>query len=259
MPLSLLGVNVAGVLLMALCVGALVGAMWLLGVRDWRCFAVAAVSSPALSGSWIGNVSTLLLLGTAVFWRLRSHERMLPVTTALVVGAKLFLWPLGAWLLVTRRYRQLAMSVVLTIVFLLAAWAVIGFAGLTSYPRMLVNVAAVLVAAAWRLTREPDGDLRAFGLIVVAALIASPVVWLRSMALLFAPIALLSPTLSLLWFVPGFALSSPYIDLALELIVIAAVCAPLVRSPRTQGDPQPTRIGPRFVRSPLVSFLLASK
>ena len=290
-PLSLLGVGVAGVLFMALSVGAVIGAMWLLGVRDWRCIAVAAVSAPALFGSWIGNVSTLLLFGTAVIWRLRSHEKLLPVTTALVIGAKLFLWPLGAWLLVTRRYRQLALSMVLTVVFVLAAWAVIGFAGLTSYPRMLVNVAyigelrgsslvtallrmgvstftaraialaftAVLVAAAWRLTRQPDGDERAFGLIVVAALIASPVIWLHSMVLLFVPIALLSPTLSVLWFVPAFSLSSPYVDLALELIVIAAVCAPLVRNPLARSDSRPLRMGGRVARVAAASLLLTGK
>jgi hypothetical protein len=43
----------------------------------------------------------------------------------------------------------------------------------------------------------------------MAALIASPVVWAHYYALLFVPIALLSPRLSWLWFVPMLAVLNP--------------------------------------------------
>ena len=167
-PLSLLPVQLAGILFSVLSMAAVVGAIWLLGVRDWRCIAIAALSMPAVFGSWIGNVSPLLLLGTAVIWRLRAHTRWLPVAGACVIGAKLFLWPLGAWLLVTRRYRQLAMTIVLTIALLLGSWAVIGFAGLATYPKLLVQRrlhrrAAGIIArdgapAPWTLNARVAGD-----------------------------------------------------------------------------------------------------
>ena len=41
------------------------------------------------------------------------------------------------------------------------------------------------------------------------------------------PIALLSPRLSLLWFVPALANYSPLLDTGLELVVVAVICAPL--------------------------------
>ena len=280
-PLSLLPFKLAAAVFMMLSLAAVVGAMWLLGVRDWRCIAIATLSMPAVFGSWIGNVSTLLLLGAAVVWRLRSRLKLMPVAAAVVLGAKLVLWPLGVWMLVTRRYRQLAMTIAFTIVGTLAAWAVLGFAGLTSYPKLLVDVAYIgelrsssliaallnagvstfaaraialgltagLAACAWRLARGPQGDERAFGLMVVAALtlIASPVDWVHSFVLLFVPIALLSPRLSLLWFVPALANYSPLLDTGLELVVVAVICAPLFAE-RVSALARPTLALARSVR-----------
>jgi hypothetical protein len=258
-PLSLLPFKVAAGLFMAICLVAVVGAMWLFGVRDWRCIAIATFSMPAVFGSWIGNVSTLLLLGTAIVWRLRDRLTAMPIAAAFVLAAKLFLWPLGLWMLVTRRYRQLALTALLTIAVTLAAWSVLGFAGLTSYPKLLGNVAFIgelrssslitgllsagvstfaaraialtltagLAGLAWRMSRGPEGDARAFSLMVVAALVASPVDWAHSFVLLFVPVALLSPRLSLLWFLPALANYSPIQDTAIELVLVAFVCAPL--------------------------------
>ncbi|MBV9471751.1 MAG: hypothetical protein JO206_02195, partial [Solirubrobacterales bacterium] len=70
-------------------------------------------------------------------------------------------------------------------------------------------LAAGLLALAWRASREPGGEGRAFGLIVIAALTASPMVWPHYLALLVVPIALLSPRLSPIWFVPLVAYAAP--------------------------------------------------
>jgi Glycosyltransferase family 87 len=289
-PVSMLPFPVAGLIFFLLSVAAVVVAMRVLGVRDWRAMTVASISVPALYSSWLGNVTTLLLLGTAVVWRYRDDAKRLGLAAGCVIGAKLFLWPLGLWMLVTKRYRQLAMTIVATVGVLLGTWAVIGFAGLASYPQLLVNVAYIgelrgsslvsellragvptlaaravalsltglLTFAAWRLSRRPDGGQRAFGLIVAAALIASPVVWLHSLVLLYVPIALLSPRLSPLWFVPAFAGTAPALDLTLEAIVIAAICAPLLRS-HVQVDGRLFRPRVRLRRLPAVSALPAPK
>jgi hypothetical protein len=259
-PLSLLSFKVAAALFMALSLAAVPVAMWLLGVRDWRCIALATASMPAVFGSWIGNVSTLLLLGAAVVWNLRSRVNLMPVAAAVVLAAKLLLWPLGAWMLVTRRYRQVVLTIAFAIAGTLATWAVLGFAGLTAYPKLLSDVAYIgelrssslitalldaglstfaaraialaltgaLAGVAWRLARGPQGDERAFGLMVVAALIASPVDWVHSFVLLFVPIALLSPRLSVIWFLPALVSYSPIVDSGFELIVVGYICAPLV-------------------------------
>jgi hypothetical protein len=181
---------------------------------------------------------------------------------AFAVGVKLFLWPLGAWLLIARRYRTLAITVGLTLALLLCSWAVIQFHGLAAYPGLLANVALVgelrgsslvtelmhlgvatwvarglalmiaclLVGAGAAMLDRPDGQRRAFGLIVLAALLASPVVWVHSLLFLFVPIALLSPRLSLFWFVPALATFSSADDSVLEAIVAAVLCAPLLEN-----------------------------
>jgi hypothetical protein len=184
------------------------------------------------------------------------------------VAAKLFLWPLGLWLLATRRLRTTAVAALVTIVGVLAAWAVIGFDGLSTYPRMLSDLstveaaagvslvsvgkaigisrtvselaslaaAAALLAATWRIASSgaEQGDRRALGLAVIAGLLASPLVWPHYLSLVIVPIALLSPRLSPLWFVPllawlapieltGGSLANMLPYLAIEAIVGAAL------------------------------------
>jgi hypothetical protein len=214
------------------------GAMWLalrlLGVRDWRCHAMWLISWPFLLGAILGAVGPFLVLGAAVAWRWR--ERVWPpaLAVAALVAVKLFPWTLGAWLLVTRRWRALALAIAGCLVLVVGAWAVVGFQGLAGYPKMLSDatfiqegradsIATVLLVfgvparlaqaigtlagvavlgLAWRMRHGPDGDRRAFGLAIIASLVATPIVWDHYMVLLFAPIALLSPRFSKLWLLP---------------------------------------------------------
>jgi hypothetical protein len=143
----------------------------------------------------------------------------------------LFLWPLAIWLLATRRWRSAAACAGAGTVLLLGSWAVIGFAGLRSYPTLLnvlerieapasysvvalvgvsggaetavtavlaVALAAAIVVAA----RASDGDRRGFAVAVLAALVATPLLWLHYLLLLYVPIALYRPRLAPLWFLP---------------------------------------------------------
>ena len=74
--------------------GALLGT-WLLGVRDWRCYCVVLTSLPFLQGLLYGNLSLLLLLGVGAAWRYRERTLAGGLSLAVVVAAKLFLWPLA--------------------------------------------------------------------------------------------------------------------------------------------------------------------
>jgi hypothetical protein len=233
-PLALAPFWLAGALFTLASLAAMAGGLWLLGVRDRRCLALALVSWPFAGGALLGSVGPLIVLGAGVAWRWR--ERLWPAALAVasVVALKIFPWTLGVWLLVTRRYRALALAVAACVAVTLGAWALIGFDGMARYPQMLsemsllqegravsvVTIARVLglspgaataialaLAAgilwgAWRLARRPDGDRRAFGLAIIAALTASPIVWEHYMVLLFVPIALASPRLSRLWLAP---------------------------------------------------------
>jgi hypothetical protein len=265
-PFSLLPFWLAGGLFTALSIAALIFGLRLLDVRDWRCIPLALISWPFLLGLYFGNLGPLIVLGAAIAWRWRQRLWPPAIGLAAIVLAKLFPWPLALWLLVTKRFRALALTLLIIGAALLAACAVIGFAGMMAYPRMLANlafveegkgpslvalllaagapvelarmaalaVAAALLVAAARFAGRPDGDRRAFGLAVMAALTASPIVWQHYLVLLFIPIALLSPSLSAIWFVPVFTGLVPTPDphslpqmlfwIALEALVVVRLC-----------------------------------
>jgi hypothetical protein len=233
-PLSALPFGVAAAIYTVLSVAAMIGALRLLGVRDRRCHAMVLISWPFLYGVVLGAIGPLLVLGAAAAWRWRDRVLTPALALATVVALKIFPWTLAVWLLVTRRWRALAWTVALTALLTFGAWAIIGFGGLEAYPRMLSNAtylqegradsiatvllvlglspgiaqAATLLAGlallivAWRRSRRPDGERRAFAMTVIAALVATPLVWDHYMVLMFVPIALLWPRLSWQWALP---------------------------------------------------------
>lgn len=251
-PFALLPYPVAGCLFVAVSIVAIVVALRLLEVRDLRCYAVAFCSWPVLFGLWLGTLSPLMLLGFAVIWRWRDRLWPPAIGLAAIVTAKLFPLPIGVWLLMTRRYRALLASLSIIVIITLGAWAAIGFAGIADYPRMLSDLStveeqfgsslvarllalgfsaelaravaimcgAILLTAAWRTIRRPDGERRAFGLAVMAALTVSPLVWAHYLILLFVPIALASPAFSPLWLLPMLSDVVPAPDMHAHLVQI---------------------------------------
>ena len=264
-PLSLLPLGMATIFFLVLSAGAVVVALRLFGVRDWRCIVLALVSAPTLQGLWLGNIDAVLLIGAALVWRWRARLWPLAIATSSTIVAKLILWPLAVWLLATRRFRAAALTASMVVAEILIAWAVIGFAGMTAYPHMLQNVtyigetrgsslvafllsagvsvnvaralavmcAAALLGAAWKLGQRPGGDREAFGLVVMAGLTATPVVWQHYLILLYVPIALMSPGLSWMWFMPMLALKTPSIDLAIEFVIVSQLCVRPLRREAT--------------------------
>jgi hypothetical protein len=211
----------------------------LLGVRDWRCYALSGAFLFTRSAVDLGTVGPLLLLAIAAAWHWR--ERLLEPAgaVALAVSLKLFLWPLAVWLALMRRGRAAVVSVGLASVFVLLPWAVIGFAGIAKYPGLLhdlsndeasssysvvalavrahlpqaagvvlsvVAAGILLGAAAWIARDEErtlhDRDVAVLTLALAAALAASPIVWVHYFLLLLVPLALTRPRLSPLWFAP---------------------------------------------------------
>ena len=235
-PLALLPFWAASVIYALLATAAMGLALWWLDVRDWRCYGLVCISWPFLFAAYLGAIGPFLVLGTAAAWRWRDRVVRPALAVASIVAIKIFPWPLGVWLLVTRRYRALAMTVGIGVVLTFGAWALIGFDGMVQYPKMLsemsfiqqnraVSIVAVLLIAgvpagiatalafavtggvlfaAWRVAGGPDGDRRAFGLVILAALCATPIVWEHYMVILFVPIALVSPRFSAAWMIPTF-------------------------------------------------------
>jgi hypothetical protein len=230
-PLAVLP-NLAGqVLVLLLALACVLLALRLLGVRDWRCYGLALLTAPVLDTVSLGALSSAMLLGVAAAWRYRDRPYVVAPVTALTAVAKLFAWPLFVWLLATRRLRTAFAAAAGSVVLLVGGWAAIGFAGLHGYPhllRVLSRVEAVqsyslvglfrlegtaatvltallavaVVVAVMFAARGPEGDRRALSVAVAGAVLATPVLWLHYLVLLFVPIALARPRLSALWFAP---------------------------------------------------------
>lgn len=249
------------VLMFAAGLIAILAALCILRVEDWRCYGIALISAPSINSVALGALTSFLLLGAAICWRYRDDAVVAGVATALTALLKLFLWPLGVWLVVTRRWRAAIVCAVAGLILLLGGWAVIDFVGLRSYPSILhvlqqveipvsyslvglfglsggaatiVTVALSLagVVAIWVAARGEGGDRRAFAVAIFVSLLATPLLWMHYLLLLFVPIAFYRPRLSGLWFLPLLLWLTPSsnshgevwrIVLALAVIAIVAV------------------------------------
>ena len=231
-PLTVLPVAVASWVWFVLLGGCVFAAMWILGVRDWRCHVLALTSLVVVHGLYFGNLTLALLPLVALAWRYRDTARAAGLAVGVAVAAKLFVWPLIVWLLLTRRFRAAAWAAASAVVLVIGSWAAIGFQGFADYPSLLrvvqdvyavrslsvstvaaslgasggTSVAAAALAglvcigaAAW-CVRGPNGDSRAFALTVGACILGSAIVWPNYFALLFVPIAITWPRLALPWF-----------------------------------------------------------
>jgi len=221
-----------------------------------------------------------LLLGTALIWRYRDRSALAGSIASVTAVVKLFLWPLGLWLLVTRRLRAAVIFALAALLVTLLGWAAIGFAGFRSYPHLVrvlsqleagvsyspvallrlsgststalsvVLVVAVVLAVSLA-ARGGDGDRRSFTIAVLGSLLATPVLWLHYFALLFVPIALYRPRLSGLWFLPFVLWVTPaghsegsFWKIALALAVAAIVA---VRTLGVTGVPRLNGLEPTVV------------
>jgi alpha-1,2-mannosyltransferase len=206
----------------------------ILDVGDWRCYGAAFLWFPTLLAILVGNVTPLLALGVAVLWRFRDRWPVAALAVGLVIVTKLFLWPLLVWLVATRRLMAAFAAALGSAVITVAAWAAIGFHGFGDYLQLLsklakaeenesfslvaflhslgvsgpssrllaIVVGALLVGAALLAVRTREGDRNSFVVVLGAALVLSPIVWLHFFALLLVPTALIERRLGPLWLLP---------------------------------------------------------
>jgi len=143
LPLTALPVDLVA-LLVAIGMLALVGlTLWILDIRDVRCYATAFLWMPAASGVLLANVSIPLALAVALVWRYRDAVWPPAVALGLAVSAKLLLWPMFFWMLATRRLRTTVWAVLIGLGVTFAAWAAIGFAGFGSYPDLVRRLSEI--------------------------------------------------------------------------------------------------------------------
>jgi hypothetical protein len=233
-PLALLPYGVAGPVFMLLSLGALLLALRIAGVRDWRVYGIAVLSEPVLHGLSLGAVSPFLALGLAAAWRWRDRPWIAGAAVAALIVTKVFLWPLLLWLAFTRRTSAALVGLSLTAATTILAWTLLGLAGLRDYPHMVALLARLLegksysvvalglslgagVSAARAMAaavgiallalialrgRGKGSDAWTLTVAVGASLALSPIVWLHYFVVLLVPIAIVSPRLGPLWLVP---------------------------------------------------------
>jgi hypothetical protein len=233
-PFGLLPYGVAGGIYVVMLIAALALGLWLLGVRDWRCYGVAFLFVPVLTAVSVGTLTPLLFLGTAAAWRYRDRRWVAAVAVAGLIVIKIFLWPLVLWLLFTRRKSSAALAVVMAVASSVISWWAIGFAGFGSFPALLRTLSRVEYATSYSpaalahslgagrtvayavaalasvglvmalvqaARRDPDGPLP-LTLAIGLGLVTSPVVWLHYFALWLAPLAIYRSRLSPPWLLP---------------------------------------------------------
>jgi hypothetical protein len=188
----------------------------------------------------LANVSIPLAFAAAVVWRYRDAIWPPAAALGLTISAKLLFWPLLVWTVVTGRLRATAWAVVIGTGVTLAAWAAIGFDGLTGYPDLLrrlseiqsensysfVGIAHTLGLPEWAgqaamlvaggglvvlcavFARRGD-DFRSFTAALGATLALSPIVWLHYLVVLLVPVAIARPRFTWLWLLPVLLWTSP--------------------------------------------------
>jgi hypothetical protein len=260
-PLTLLPPLVAEVLGTLVVAAAVPATLFVLGVRDRRCYAIVFLWWPTIVAIQSANITLPLVFGTALVWRYRDRRLVAALIGGLVIALKPFFWPILLWFVATRRYRTAAIAAASSAGLVLLPWAGIGFAGLRGYPHLLSRVSAfegpggysiaallhamlswtsatmvetvigaallVVVFVAGRRGRDRD----AFALSLVATLVLSPLVEMHYLLLLLVIVALYRRTFGLAWILPlliwgapGTGAGSPAQVLHV-LAVVAATCA----------------------------------
>ncbi len=232
-PFSLLARPVGDVIFTVLAIASVPAALRVLGIRDWRLYGLVMLLEPVVIGWETANITLPLCLGVAVIWRYRDHRVIPGATLGLLIAIKLFFWPLGFWLIATRRYAAAGWTAAFAFVFSAAAWAVVGFSqvpeylnalhsfavhaerahygivslllsagaapGLAYLVMVVIGLAAAGACVYYGIHRR---DRQAFTWSVVAALALSPVVETHYLAILLVPMLLAWPTFRPVWLVP---------------------------------------------------------
>jgi alpha-1,2-mannosyltransferase len=239
-PFTVLPPLVADAIATALAIACIVAILMLLGVKDWRCYAVPFLWAPTYSAIQTANVTLLLAVGLALLWRFRDRAAAVVVIAGSLIALKLFLWPVIVWLVATRRIRGAAGGLLGGAILILGPWAAIGFAGLAGYPHLLdvmsrverstgytipallsgglswrtAEVAgiavglATLAAMVWLSRRD---ERRSFAFAIASMLLLTPVFSLNYFVFLLVVLALLAPSLNWAWALPLLFWLSPQV------------------------------------------------
>lgn len=232
-PFALLPKAVAAWVWVILQMACVIGTLRVLSVRDRRLYALLFLWWPVIIAWQSGNMTLLLALLLALAWRHRDQPLVAGLLTAVMISLKPFVWPVGLWLLATRRYRAAGWAIASGLVLNLIAWGILGFDQLSRYLHLDSAVTTALyrdgygiISLAVRLGADRStGTVVMVGLAVALGLlclwlgrrrrqeaallvavdlmlVASPLLWNHYFAMLIVPLAILRPRLSREWLLP---------------------------------------------------------
>jgi hypothetical protein len=270
-PLTFVPQHIAVLIAFAASLAALLGAVYLVGVRDIRCYAAVLIWAPGWNSLELANVTVASVLAAALVWRYRDTTWTAPAALGGAMALKLLLWPLLVWFAATERARSALVALGIGAGLTFVGWAAIGFTGLTSYADRLeaapyarsysfLGMAAALdlsptigrlamlvcggalLGAVVHFGRKGD-EVQAYTCAIVAALAFAPVVWLHYLVLLVVPLANSRPRFSAIWLLPIVLWVCPRdghgegIQPFLPAVVVVVILALLVARPSRRGEP----------------------
>ena len=222
-PLTALPPGAADWVATVLVLATLVGALWILEIRDWRVYGVVLLWPSVIEAVQTANASLPLTLLVALMWRYRDRAVIAGLALGYGIALKFFLWPVAAWLALVGRVRAAAVAALVACASLLL---LLPFTSIADYVRLLRHlgqtfehdaytpfalltdlgvpdtaaraVTVVLGLAVLELARRR----RSLGLAIAAALVLSPIVWRHFFTLLIVPLALSRPRFDAVWLIP---------------------------------------------------------
>jgi hypothetical protein len=269
-PFGLISIGIAQVLYLLVCIACVPAILRTLGIRDWRIYGLAMLWFPVFDGWQSGNVTLPLTLMVALAWRHRERPLVAGVLTAVAISIKPFVWPIGLWLLATRRWKAAAYAFGWSIAINLLAWAIVGYNAIHVFLHLsaadtsalwregysvlavahhlglgrnagevvLVAISAATAAAVLFAGLVKRREREALVLAVALMLLASPLLWAHYFSLLLVPLALCRPRLSAVWALPVLMWPMPPRqpvygwEEVLAWVVTAAIIVTVLRTPR---------------------------
>jgi hypothetical protein len=277
-PFTLLPEGAIPVVAAVVAGGLLFATLWILGVRDLRCYGACLLWAPTQNALYTASVSSLLAFGVALVWRYRNDVWPPALALGLTIALKLFLWPLAIWAAASGRLRATGWALAVAGAATLLTWGAIGFGGLADYPDLLrrleslnaersysivgvlaavgvdgpfadalaIAIGVALIAGCAVLARRGD-EVRGLALAIAGALALSPIVWQHYLVLLLVPLALMRPRFSMLWLLPIVLWLSPRaghgagLDPWLPLLVAVSILTIVLVRPGDDAKPLRSR------------------